>query len=169
MEMIDFLEQHKDKFYRFALRLTGNQYDAEDIVQELAIRIWKKGEEFEQYENQAAWCMSVVRNLSIDKLRSNKVRQHVSIEDAYSVSSKSISPETSTELQDTMNQVHQLINSMPEKYKTVIQLREIEEMTYKEIADIMNIEISKVKVNIFRARKLLQNLIENSGLKWQSN
>ncbi len=163
--MENFLLAYKDKFYRFALRLTGDRDDADDIMQELAIKIWKKGEDFEKIENKEAWCMTVTRNLSIDRIRKNKMREHESIEDAYKVSSDSRNPEKILESDDLMTKLKHLISSMPENYKTVIQLREIEEMTYKEIAEIMDIDLHKVKVYIFRARKMLQQLILNSGLK----
>ena len=163
--MENFLLAYKDKFYRFALRMTGDSNDAEDIMQELAIKIWKKGEEFEKIENKEAWCMAVTRNLSIDKIRKNKTREHSNIEDAYKVSTDMRSPEKQMESDDIMTKIKKLIASMPENYKTVIQLREIEEMTYKEIAEIMNIDLHKVKVYIFRARKMLQQLIIEANLK----
>jgi RNA polymerase sigma-70 factor (ECF subfamily) len=163
--MENFLLAYKDKFYRFALRLTGNSDDADDIMQELAIKIWKKGKDFEKIENKEAWCMTVTRNLSIDKIRSNKSREHSNIEDAYKVSTDMRSPDHQMESDDIMNKLKKLIASLPENYKTVIQLREIEEMTYKEIAEIMNIDLHKVKIYIFRARKMLQQLILDSNLK----
>ncbi len=163
--MEDFLLAYKDKFYRFALRLTGNEYDAEDIMQELAIKIWKKGEDFHKLDNKEAWCMSVTRNMAIDKLRHNKVRRHENIETVFNVSSDSKSPEKQLESSDTMGKLREIINSLPENYKTVIQLREIEEMSYKEIAKIMNVELDKVKIYIFRARKMLQKMILNANLK----
>lgn len=163
--MEDILLAYKDKFYRFALRLTGNEFDAEDIMQELAIKIWKKGEDFNQLNNKEAWCMAVTRNLAIDKIRHNKIRQHENLDTVYDISSNIKTPEKQVESTDMMGKIKALINSMPENYKTVIQLREIEEMSYKEIADIMNIDLPKVKIYIFRARKLLQNLITDSKLR----
>jgi len=65
-----------------------------------------------------------------------------------------------------MKRIRNLMKNMPETYKTVIQLREIEEMSYKEIAEIMNTDIQNVKVYIFRARKQLQELIKESGIKY---
>lgn len=163
--MENFLLAYKDKFYRFALRLTGNPYDAEDVMQELAIKIWKKGKEFEKIENKEGWCMTVTRNLAIDKIRKNKITDHENIETAYKLSSEAKNPEKILESDDLMTKIKKLIASMPENYRTVIQLREIEEMTYKEIAEIMNIDLHKVKVYIFRARKMLQQLIFDANLK----
>lgn len=163
--MEDFLIAYKDKFYRFALRLTGDVNDAEDIMQELAIKIWKRGEEFNKIDNKEAWCMAVTRNMAIDKIRHNKIRQHDNIDTAYGVSDNKIGPDRETESDDIMGKIKSLINSMPENYKTVIQFREIEEMTYKEIAEIMNIDLHKVKVYIFRARKLLQKLVIEANLR----
>lgn len=163
--MEDFLIAYKDKFYRFALRLTGNVNDAEDIMQELAIKIWKRGEEFNNIDNKEAWCMSVTRNMAIDKIRHNKIRQHDNIDTAFRLSDNKIGPDKEMESVDMMGKIKSLINSMPENYKSVIQLREIEEMTYKEIADIMDIDLHKVKVYIFRARKLLQKLVTEANLR----
>lgn len=163
--MEDFLIAYKDKFYRFALRLTGNANDAEDIMQELAVKIWKRGEEFNTLDNKEAWCMAVTRNMAIDKIRHNKIRQHDNIDTAFRISDNKRGPDKETESDDIMGKIKILINSMPENYKTVIQLREIEEMTYKEIAEILNIDLHKVKVYIFRARKLLQKLVIEANLR----
>ncbi|HRO74432.1 MAG TPA: sigma factor, partial [Saprospiraceae bacterium] len=63
----------KDKVYRLALGIVGNTYDAEDIIQELLIKIWNRIDQYTDIENKEAWCMTVTRNLAIDKVRSRKV------------------------------------------------------------------------------------------------
>jgi len=163
--MENFLLAYKDKFYRFALRMTGNENDAQDIMQELAIKIWQKGTEFDKLENKEAWCMSVTKNLSIDKIRGNKRRQYDNLDSAYKLSDNMQDPGSRVESNDMMDKIKSLINTMPENYKAVIQLREIEEMSYKEIAEILDMTIEKVKIYIFRARKMLQQLIIDANLK----
>lgn len=164
--MEDFLLAYKDKFYRYALRLTGDENDAEDVLQELAIKIWDSGVEFSRIENKEAWCMSVARNLCIDKIRSNKKRGVESLDSvSFKESDQAIRPDRELENKDLTFKLKKIINSMPENYKTVIQLREIEEMSYKEISEIMNTDIQNVKVFLFRARKILQQLIIDSKLQ----
>ena len=166
--MEDFLLAYKDKFYRYALRLTNNENDAEDIMQELAIKIWETGEEFKKIENKEAWCMVVTKNLSMDKLRSNKRKSFDSLESiAYKESDQAVRPDKDLENKDLLGKLKSIINSMPENYKTVIQLREIEEMSYKEISEIMQTDIQNVKVFLFRARKILQQLVTDSKIQLQ--
>lgn len=164
--MQDYLLAYKDKFYRFALRLVDNEFDAEDIMQELAIKIWELGEDFEKIENKDAWCMTVTRNMALDKIRSNHKRHHESMDNINLNLNETPGPDKEYESNDIMTRIRNLMKNMPETYKTVIQLREIEEMSYKEIADIMNTDIQNVKVYIFRARKQLQELIKESGIKY---
>jgi len=164
--MQDYLLAYKDKFYRFALRLVDNEFDAEDIMQELAIKIWELGEDFEKIENKDAWCMTVTRNMALDKIRSNQKRHHESMDKINLDLNETPGPDKEYESNDMMKRIRNLMKNMPEMYKTVIQLREIEEMSYKEIAEIMNTDIQNVKVYIFRARKQLQELIKESGIKY---
>lgn len=164
--MQDYLLAYKDKFYRFALRLVDNEFDAEDIMQELAIKIWELGEDFEKIENKDAWCMTVTRNMALDKIRSNQKRHHENMDKINLDLNETPGPDKEYESNDMMKRIRNLMKNMPETYKTVIQLREIEEMSYKEIAEIMNTDIQNVKVYIFRARKQLQELIKESGIKY---
>lgn len=164
--MQDYLLAYKDKFYRFALRLVESEFDAEDIMQELAIKIWELGDEFEKIENKDAWCMTVTRNMALDKIRSNQKRHHESMDKINLDLNETPGPDREYESNDMMLRIRNLMKKMPETYKTVIQLREIEEMSYKEIADIMNTDVQNVKVYIFRARKQLQELIKESGIKY---
>ena len=62
----------KDKLYRFALNIVGNTFDAEDIMQELMIKIWNRMDQYTLIENKEAWCMTVTRNMCIDKVRNKK-------------------------------------------------------------------------------------------------
>ncbi len=153
----------KNKLYRFALRLVSSSHDAEEIVQDLLIKIWKKKEDFEKIENKEAWCMTVTRNLAYDKLRSRK-RVHQEIEAQFDLKDNTVAADVHLEQKETLARVRELIEKMPEDLRTVIQLRDIEGYTYKEIAEINNWSISKVKVYIHRARKALQVAISQIEL-----
>ncbi len=158
MNMKDFTHHIiplKNKLFRFALRILGNIQEAEDVVQEVMIKTWEKNEELYQVKNIEAWCMRMTKNLSIDKTRS-KHRRTENIDTQYNLNAAQITPSKQTELSDTFNTINQIINSLPERQKLIIQLRDIEEKSYLEIADILNVDVNVVKVNLFRARKKIR-------------
>jgi RNA polymerase sigma-70 factor (ECF subfamily) len=148
----------QDKLYRFALSIVGNTFEAEDIVQEVLIKIWKKKDTFLQLDNKEAWCMTVTRNLAIDKTRTRKFKTE-DISGHYSISDTSSRPDQITEFNDTMDLIKGYIEQLPEAQKEVIHLRDIEGFTYNEISEITGMPLERVKVNLHRARKSLREKI----------
>ena len=156
----------KDKLYRFSHRIVGDSAEAQDVVQEVFIKMWHKRAEMAQYANVEAWCMRMTKNLSIDKLRS-KHRKMVSLDATYNMETSTTTPDKAAEMSDTVNQIHQMMEALPPKQKMVMQLRDIEGMTYQEIADALEINVNQVKVNLFRARKTIREQLlkaESYGL-----
>lgn len=146
----------KDKLFRFAFRLTGQRVEAEDVVQEVFLRVWNKREQADQIANLEAFCMQIARNLSIDRLR-QKDRQHSDLEqlpEARDIDHRT--PEQWALQQDLAQKVRQLVEQLPIKQKMVLQLRDIEEMSYQEIAQTLDISMDQVKVNLFRARNFIR-------------
>lgn len=152
----------KDKIYRYALRLVGDEMDAEDILQELYIRIWKRKEVYEGLENKEAWCMTVTRNLAIDSIRNSKKRQYTELSGAVGISDKEKNPFEQLAQDDTQALLGEWLKKLPENQREAIHLREIEGMTYKEIAEITKMSLEQVKSNIFRGRIALKALLEKS-------
>lgn len=152
----------KDKLYRFALRMVADPEEAKDIVQEVMIRIWKHINELDDLENVEAWCMRVTRNLSIDKIKARKRRFAASLYEVADVSAGGEkTPYADTAWKDTYWRINRLIANLPDKQREVIQLRDVEGYSYKEISDILEIDINQVKVSLFRARKSVkENLIK---------
>lgn len=155
------MEPLKNKLYRFSLRYVKNPMEAEDVVQEVFIKVWKKRVEVAAYENLEAWCMTLTRNLSIDKLRS-KHRRTTEIPEGMTLVDRASTPYQSASYQDTLNRVKQLLAKLPDKQRMVMQLRDIEEMTYQEIADTLSISMEQVKVNLYRARKSVREQLKNT-------
>ena len=157
----------KNKLYRLALRITMDTGEAEDVVQDTLIRVWNKRDEWDELESIEAYCMTICKNLSLDR-HEKKDAQNIQLDEALHDSAEiSDNPESSLELKDRVELVHRLINSLPDKQKIAIQLREIEGKNYKDIADIMGITEEDVKVSIFRGRqKIKQKFLEfeNYGL-----
>lgn len=147
---------YKDKMYRVALRIVRDTFEAEDVVQEVMIKIWKNKSRFFEIENKEAWCMTLTRNLAIDKTRSKHKRVH-GIAEGFTVPDKGANPYRTAEARDTLSHVRAIMNALPENQKMVIELRDIEEYTYKEISEETGLTLEKVKVLIHRGRKSMRN------------
>ena len=143
----------KNKLFRLALRITLNNADAEDIVQETLIKVWKKRESWDE-----AFCYSICRNLALDRTRrADKFSESLDeTRDTTADTSYSSNPEEQVQQSDRMKLVKELIDHLPEKQRSVIQLRDFEGKSYKEIADIMQMTDELVKVTLFRARQTIK-------------
>ncbi len=155
-ELIEILKPYKNKMFRYAFSIIGNRFEAEDIVQESIIKIWKRMDKFAEIDNKEAWVITVVRNLAIDKVRAKKKKQTRDINDYFHISDKAPSPHIKLEQKDAVLKVSEIMNSLQETQREIITLRDIEGYTYQEIADIMDLKVDQVKVYLFRARKILR-------------
>lgn len=155
-ELIETLEPYKNKMYRYALSIVKDRFEAEDIVQESIIKVWKRKEQFATIDNKEAWVITIVRNMCIDKIRSKKKKQTSDIDDFYHISDKGPSPDVAMEQKDAVRRVSEIMDTLPEMQKEIITLRDIDGYTYQEIADIMGLKVDQVKVYLFRARKALR-------------
>lgn len=154
----------KDKLYRFAFKILGDEEEARDVVQEVFIKVWNKREDMEHLDNMEAWCMRVTRNLALDRVKSSKRKLTDSLDQSFEMSmGDTETPYKTTELSDTMNKIGRYIASLPEKQKHIIQLRDVEGYSYKEICEILEIDINQVKVNLFRARKSVRENLLNAN------
>lgn len=160
----------KNILFRLAMRITLDSAEAEDVVQETMIKVWNKREDWNNIDSMEALCMTICRNLAIDKTR-RMANNNQSLDDdsgpEHADRSYNANPEEQTMQHDRLQIVRDLINKLPEKQRTVIQLRDFEGKTYKEIALIMNVSEEQVKVNLFRARQTIKQRYsekENYGL-----
>lgn len=149
----------QDKLYRFAYRIVGNDMDAQDVIQEVLIKLWKKKDDLINVDNKEAWCMTVTRNLAIDWLRKKKMSTQ-DIETSYSVKDSADTPYEKIERQSIVDSVRASIQSLPSKQSQAIHLRDIEGYSYKEIAEMMDINVGQVKILIFRGRQALKTFIK---------
>ncbi|MBL7805071.1 MAG: RNA polymerase sigma factor [Saprospiraceae bacterium] len=147
----------RHKLYRFALRITGNAPDAEDVVQEVLERVWKTpAEQSSSVQNWEAWCMTLTRNRSLDRNRSRSLRRTAPLDGLADRSSENPGPARSAELSDLAAQARRMMDELPEKQRMVMHLRDVEELSYEEIADTLQISLDQVKVNLHRARKAIR-------------
>ena len=145
----------KDKLFRLALRVTLNRAEAEDIVQDALIKVWSKREEWRKWESIEAYCLTVTRNLSIDRLQ-KKENQTEALSTESDRATNDKNPQEELINNEQMLLIHRLMNQLPDKQRTIMHLRDIEGKNYKEIATILNISEEQVKVNLFRARQKIK-------------
>ena len=148
----------KNKLYRLALRITLNPAEAEDVVQETMMKVWNRREQWEQIESIEAFCLTICRNLALDKTRKMTGTEQSLDTDEYDAPdhSHAANPEEQVIQQDRIQLVRRLIDNLPEKQRSIMQLRDFESRSYKEIAAIMGISEEQVKINIFRARQTIK-------------
>jgi RNA polymerase sigma factor (sigma-70 family) len=154
----------KDKLYRFALNIVGNTFDAEDIMQELMIKIWNRIDQYSEIENKEAWCMTVTRNMAIDKTRNKKTATQ-DISDYHYLKDSDVTPDKQIELDERFSNIMELVNQLPEKQKIIVHLRDVEGYSYQEIADITENTLDFVKVSLHRARKSLKEALLKRNIK----
>lgn len=161
--MLDFKNDvlpYKNELYRIALRITLSAVEAEDIVQETFLRMWKMRDALEKVNSVEAFCITTCRNLALDHIE-KKCNQNTSLDAAFdSTPDTASTPLQMLDRQDRKAWVVKLFNELPEKSRTVVQLRDIEGKSYKEISQLMSITEEQVKVTLFRARRHIKEEFE---------
>ena len=154
----------KNKLYRFALRITGDNAEAEDVVQEVFIKAWQRQEELPNILNVEAWCMTLTKNLSLDKLRS-KHRRTEEIGEILQLTDLHSTPYEALAGNDMVSKIRHWMTHLPEKQRLVMHLRDIEDKTYDEISIILEMPMPQVKVNLHRARTAIRERILETEIK----
>ena len=157
----------KDVLYRLALRITLNHEEAQDIVQDTLIKVWNKRDDWQSLDNIEAFSMTICRNLALDALK-KKGNNNESIEkEQIDTLDRASNPHELMIQKDRIEMVRRLVDQLPEKQRSCMQLRDFEGKAYKDIAQILGITEEQVKVNIFRARQTIKQQFskaDNYGL-----
>ncbi len=150
----------KNKLFRFAYRILESEEEAKDVVQEVLIKVWNGRDQMEGVQNWEAWCMRLTKNLSLDYIRSRQRKPTDPISEGFDVRQEGATPDLKTELSESTQRINQLIASLPEKQRQVIHLRDVEGYSYNEICEILDLDMSQVKVNLFRARNSVREKLQ---------
>lgn len=148
-DQIDYvLTKYSNMVYRLALSRTRNIADAEDILQEVFLRLIHKKPEFESEEHRKAWLIRVTVNCSSKLLTSAWFRRTVPLEEELKFETKE------------KNDVYYAVMELPLKYRTVIHLYHYEDMSISQISEVLNIKESTIKSQLLRARQLLKTKLK---------
>lgn len=144
------------KLYRIAYALVGNKADAEDILQDAYFKLWNKRHELPDMDHPEAFCVTLVKNLCLDFLRSPRAnRREAEIEEVITQATDA-SPEKELETKDKEQQIRQLIDRLPDNQRQVIRLRGIDDCSMDEIEQITGLSAVNIRVLLSRARKVIR-------------
>jgi RNA polymerase sigma-70 factor (ECF subfamily) len=143
--------------YGIAFRILRNQEEAEDAVQEIFIKLWNMGTKLDEYNSIGALAITMVKNFCIDQLRKKK---HFTMEEGIEKDFQSSGTASPFELMDSRESediLNHIIDQLPDNYKDVIRLREIDGLSYEEIVDKTGLNINTLRVTLSRARKMIRD------------
>jgi len=144
-----------DKMYASAYRLTGSKDDAEDLLQDTFLKAYRSIEKFEEGTNPGAWTYTIMRNTFLNDIRSKKSRETLLFDEGAAERLADTSePDRSGEKMD--EELQAVLNSLPDDMREALVAREINGLSYQEIADNMKLPIGTVKSRINRARESLK-------------
>ena len=156
------VRQHKDRVYGFAFHYLGTAEEAEDVTQEVFIRFWQHRTSVDKTQ-PVGWLLRVTRNAAIDAIRKRKTYQrNVSVDSEMieHASEMAFSPEQHAEYSDFRGHLKRALDTLAEPYRSIVIMREIEEMKYNEIGDALDLPLNTVKVYLHRARKMLRDQLK---------
>ncbi|MCD4772545.1 MAG: RNA polymerase sigma factor [Bacteroidales bacterium] len=140
------------KMYRYALSILKDTDTAKDVVQECLLKIWKKRDLLTGISCYDSWAMRITRNQCYDWVKTNRF----TIADSLEFVSESDETDHESILNDSLNWLDKILKTISPKNREVFHLREVEEMTYQEIAEVMSLSLSDVKVSIHRTRQKIK-------------
>ena len=167
----ELIDEYKNMVFSLSYKMTNNLQDAEDISQEVFIRVYKSLYNFNPNYKFSTWLYQLTLNICRDRFRKGKIPS-VSLDSPLNKDDqkdlRSIIPDNQNNPEDIImgveqtNFINDLITSLPLKYREVIILRHLKDLSYDEMSKILNISLGSVKTRLFRARELLKNKLKKN-------
>ena len=156
-EFVLLTSPFKDKIFRLAKRVLVSTEEAEDATQEVLVKLWSKNKDLSGYKNVEAFAMTMTKNYCLDQLKSKRAG-NVKINSIDYIDSES-NLDKKLEDCDSLDWVEKNINQLPEQQRIIIQLRDIEQYEFEEIAKILDMSEGNVRVVLSRARKTVREFM----------
>lgn len=155
-EFLDMVLPIKDNLYRLARRFLISSDEAQDAVQEVFLKLWKNKEAIKKYRSPEAFAYTMTKNYCLDRLKSKQASNlklvHTNFENRTNL-------EQHIEAKDGVSLLFKLMETLPEQQKTILHLRDVEQLAFSEIAKITNTSQANVRVALSRARKKIKGLL----------
>lgn len=161
-DFVFLISPFKDKVFRLSKRLLISTEEAEDATQEVLVKLWNKKENLDKYNSVEALAMTMTKNYCLDQLKSKRAGNlkivHTNFTDREAGLDKKV------EHTDSLNWVEKIMNQLPEQQRLIIQMRDIEEYEFKEIAKILEMNETAIRVALSRARKTIrEQMVKTHG------
>ncbi len=150
------VEHYEERVYWVAYGNVGNEEVARDIVQEAFVRVYRSLDTFDLDRNFYTWLCTIVKNLCIDWLRKNGRYSKCSIDDIANPEDERRHPDQDAHNRELQEEVHRVLEELPEKYRVVLTLRDIEGMDCKDIAEVIDCKPGTTRWRVHRARELFK-------------
>ncbi|NND62569.1 MAG: RNA polymerase sigma factor [Flavobacteriaceae bacterium] len=152
-EFLAIVLPFKDKLYRLAKRLLVSSEEAEDAVQEVFLKLWKSRQKIADYKNPEAFAVTMTKNYCLDRLKS---KQASNLKIVHSNFQNGDNVQRTVEANDGVQLVFKIMETLPEKQRIVLQLRDVEQFEFKEIAEMLDSNETAIRVTLSRARKAVR-------------
>lgn len=163
----DLIEAHQHRVVGTVAKMLGDESDAEDIAQQVFIRVWKSASRYEPTAKFTTWLFKITRNLVFNELRRRKRHPAVSLDGAEEDDRPLQTPDRGTKTPDTallddemQTAIQRAIDELPETQRMAVILRRYDDIAYEEIAEILELSVPAVKSVLFRARTELREKLK---------
>ena len=153
-DFVSLISPFKDKVFRLSKRLLISTEEAEDATQEVLVKLWNKKENLESYNSVEALAMTMTKNYCLDQLKSKRAGNLKIVPANFT--DKEAGIDKKIEHSDSLNWVGKIINQLPEQQQLLIQMRDIEQYEFNEIAQILKMNETAIRVALSRARKTIR-------------
>lgn len=151
----------RDKIFRFSLRLLSSEAAAKDATQDVLMKLWNRRAKLSAVTNVEAYAMTMTKNLCYDVLKSKHHKTLELVHNSYSETNSGLGSQI--EARDEVDLVKKFIDALPDQQRAIIQLRDVEQFSNKEIEDIMGMNSTSVRVALSRARKKIMNELKKTS------
>ena len=168
---LEIVERFKDRLFMFIYRFVGDVDLAEDLVQDSLVKVYTHRHAYREIARFSTWIYTIAGNLARTELRKRKRRATFSMstlgfgDKDYEVPSKDYAPSETMEGEEIEKHIRMALGKLPLHFRTVIILRDVQELSYEEISKIMQIPLGTVKSRVNRARLKLQEILSNLEYK----
>jgi RNA polymerase sigma factor (sigma-70 family) len=167
MDLMDFktaVLPYKNKLFRLAKLMLRNKEEAEDLIQDVFLKLWSEKDRIANYRSLEALAVTVTKNKCLDRIKSKRYKSNVGLE-GIDFKSDTQTPFQHLVVQDDQKLMKRLFDELPEQQRLIIHLRDVEEYSYEEIEEMTGILVNNIRVILSRARKT----VRENYLKAQKN
>ena len=159
-EFMQIVSPFKDKVFRLAKRLLVSTEEAEDATQEVIVKLWHKNENLNTYNSVEALAMTMTKNYCLDQLKSKRAGNLKIVHNNFTDRTPSL--QQIVEDVDSLSWVEKIINQLPEQQRIIVQMRDIEQYEFAEIAQMLDMNETAIRVALSRARKTIREYMINT-------